>query len=332
MTLIQLRYLVAIADSGLNITQAAQRVHATQPGLSKQIKQIEAELGFLLFVRKGRSLKAMTAAGRYVLERARRILEETASIRAYAANVRGDTRGRLVIVTTHTQARHVLPAVLTDLNRTYPQLSVQLIPAADGDVLGPLEDGHADLAVISTSGEVPGPGLAVPLYGWKRVVVVRSDHPLAKRRRAPDLADLAAQPLLSYESSRRPDSSFQRAFAHAGLTPRLAMTARDADLIKTYVRENLGVGLLAEMAVSARLDPDLVILPAPPSLPVCTAWAVLPRTRVPRNYVLALLQRLLPRVDRRDLQRALEGELPAAWPEPPSWQDFSTSGASSSAA
>ncbi|WP_330970277.1 LysR family transcriptional regulator, partial [Lysobacter sp. A3-1-A15] len=124
MTLTQLRYLVAIADSGLNITVAAERVHATQPGLSKQLKQLEDELGFQLFVRKGRSLEAIAPTGQRVLAHARRILEEAANIRAYAANERGEAVGRLIIATTHTQARHVLPSAIAAIKRRFPQVSV----------------------------------------------------------------------------------------------------------------------------------------------------------------------------------------------------------------
>ena len=321
MTLTQLRYLVAIADSGLNITLAAQRVHATQPGLSKQLKLFEDEFGFLLFGRKGRSLEVITPAGERVIAHARRILEEAANIRAYAANERGDFSGRLVLATTHTQARHVLPWAIAAIKRAFPQVSVHLQPAADGEVLELLARGEADFAVISTSGEPPEGGLAVPLYRWRRVVLVPLAHPLSGLGRAPTLAELAAHPLVSYESSVRPESSLRRAFVRAELEPRLAMTAGDADLIKTYVRAGLGVGLLAEMAVAAGEDADLVSLPAPLELPECITWAVLPRERVLRDYALNLLNSLAPQLDRRDLRRVLEGNAEADWPQPPSWSE-----------
>ena len=322
MTLTQLRYFVAIADSGLNITQAAERVHATQPGLSKQLKQFEDRLGFLLFSRKGRSLENITPAGVRVLAHARRILDEAANISAYAANERGDDAGRLVLATTHTQARYVLPGAIAGIKRAFPKISFQLQPVAEDQVLEHLNRGEADFAVISGSGETPQGGLAVPLYRWQRVVLVKREHPLARLGRAPTLADLARHPLVSYDSSNRPESSFQRTFAAAGLTPTLAMTARDADLIKTYVRAGLGVGLLAEMAVGELEDPDLVALPAP-AFPECTTWAVLPRERVLRDYALELLKALAPQLDRRDLRRVLEGNADAAWPTPPQWRELS---------
>ncbi len=322
MTLTQLRYLVAIADSGLNITLAAERVHATQPGLSKQLKQLEDELGFQLFTRKGRSLEAIAPAGERVLMHARRILDEAANIRAYAANERGQHSGRLVLATTHTQARFVLPDVIAAVKREFPQVSMHLQAAADGEVLEQLARGEADLAVISTAGGEPEGGVAVPLYRWRRVVLVPVHHPLAKLDRAPTLAELATHPLVSYESSNKPESSLRRTFVDAGLEPQLAMTARDADLIKTYVRAGLGVGVLAEMAVGVR-DVDLKALPAPDVLPECITWAVIPRQRVLREYALALLHGVAPQLDRRDLRRVLEGNLEPHWPNPPSWRELS---------
>ncbi|MDQ3056486.1 MAG: LysR family transcriptional regulator [Pseudomonadota bacterium] len=323
MTLTQLRYFAAIADSNLNITLASERVHATQPGISKQLKQLEDELGFLLFSRKGRSLDALTPAGEQVLAHARRLLVEAGNIRAYAANQRGDDQGSLVLATTHTQARFVLPPAIAQVKHAYPQVSVQLQPAADGEVLSLLARGEADLAIISTAGEPPSGGIAVPLFRWQRVVLVPNAHTLASATVAPTLAQLAQHPLISYESYARPESSLRRAFADAGLSPQIAMTARDADLIKTYVRAGLGVGLLAEMAVNAIDDADLKTLTAPAVIPTCITWAVLPRGGVLRDYAVALLHALAPQIDRVELRRVMAGNSEADWPAPPSWVELS---------
>ena len=323
MTLTQLRYLVAIADSGLNITQAAERVHATQPGLSKQLKQLEDELGFQLFTRKGRSLDSIAPAGVRVIEHARKVLAEVANIRSYAANERGEHSGRLLLATTHTQARYVLPPAIAAIKREFPQVSVDLLAAGDSDVLDKLD--QADLALISTAGSVPHGGVAVPLFRWRRVLLVQSAHPLATLQRAPTLAELGRHPLISYESSTRSDSSLQRAFAGAGVTPQIAMTARDANLIKTYVRAGLGAGLLAEMATGTREDGDLRILDAPAEIPECITWAVIPRGRVLRDYALSLLHWLAPQLDPRDLRRVLEGNQDPHWPQPPGWTELTQS-------
>lgn len=319
MTLTQLRYLVAIADSGFNITLAAERVHATQPGLSKQLKQLENELGFQLFRRKGRSLLGVAPAGVKVIEHARRILAEAANIRSYAANERGEYRGRLLLATTHTQARYVLPRVIADVTQRFPEVSVDLFVAADAEVLAKLDE--ADFALVSSAGSVPeGNGLAIPLFRWRRVLLVPKTHPLARLEGPPGVAELARYPLISYESSNLPESSLQRTFAAAGVKPQIAMTARDANLIEAYVRTGLGAGLLAEMAVGGREDDDLRVLPAPLELPECITWAIVPRGRVLREYALALLHGLAPQIDPRDLRRILEGNLPPLWPEPPRWR------------
>ena len=319
MTLTQLRCLIAIVDAGLNITQAAEATHATQPGLSKQLKQLEDELGFLLFHRKGRSLEALTEPGAVVLAHARRALAEAANIRSFAADQRGEAAGILQLATTHTQARFVLPPAIAALNRQYPKVGVHLQSLGDNDVLPHLATGRADMAIVSTAGSAPPGGIAVPLYRWRRVVLVPRDHPLASLDGAPTLAALAAHPLVSYHSTHLPESSLRRAFAEAGLAPTVAMTAHDADLIKTYVRAGLGVGILAEMAVSAVADADLLALAAPDVLPECTAWAVVPKERVLRRYAFDLLRQVAPQLDRHDLKRVLEGHQVPAWPEPPGW-------------
>lgn len=321
MTLNQLRYFAAIVDAGLNITLAAERVHATQPGLSRQIKQLEHELGFQLFARKGRSLASLTQAGGHVLVHARRVLDEAGNITAFAANQRGERKGRLTLVTTHTQARYVLPAAIASTRRAFPAVSIRLHPSAEREILERLVRGNDDLAVISTSGATPDAGIAVPLFRWRRVALVPSAHPFAHRSEPLGLRDLATLPLISYESSRQPESSLRRAFDAAHLPWQLAMTAHDADLIKTYVRAGVGVGILAEMAISPA-DTDLRVLEAPRDLPECVTWAVLPRGRVVRDHALHLVREIAPQIDATDLRRTVAGDVEPAWPTPPSWREL----------
>ncbi|SIQ31632.1 LysR substrate-binding domain-containing protein [Solilutibacter tolerans] len=322
MTLTQLRDFVAIVDAGLNITLAAERVHATQPGLSKQLKQLEQRLGFQLFIRKGRSLESLTEEGEQILVHARRALAEVANIRTHAANQRADSTGRLVIATTHTQARYVLPAAVKVIKRRYPNVSVHLEPTADEQLIGQLREGKADLAIISTSGAEPGDGIAIPLFRWRRQVLVPMSHPAAESG-VPNLKSLSEWPLLTYESANFPESSLRRTFEAAGLAPQLAMTARDADLIKTYVRAGLGMGVVAEMAVSPVDDADLRVWPAPAELPECVTWAVVPRGGVLRDYTRSLLLELAPQLDRHDLRRVIDGVQTPAWPNTPSWAELS---------
>ncbi len=316
MTLTQLRYFVAIVDAGLNITLAAGKMHATQSGLSKQIKQLEEELGFLLFTRRARSLTALTPAASRVLEQARPLLAHAGNIRALSENLRQETEGELRIATTHTQARHVLPRVLARLKRSYPKVGMHLAPGGDSESLARLARGEADLAIVSSSGTPPVADICLPLFQWERVVIVPARHRLTRLGRALQLDDLGHYPLISYESSGDRSSSLQRAFADAGLVPQIAMTARDADLIATYVRNGMGIGVVAEMAVEAIGGEDLVTVDADHLLPTCTTWLLLRRDRLLRDHTVALIAQLLPGIDARGLRRVIENgdALPHAVP------------------
>ena len=323
MTLVQLRCLLAIVDAGLNITLAAEHIHATQPALSKQLKQLEDELGFALFARRGKSLDALTAAGTQVVERARIIHAEARNIRALAANLRNEEHGVLRIAATHTQARYALPRAVAALRERYAQVAVQLLPGGDADILEHLDRGSADLAVLSTAGAAP-PGLALPVYRWQRVALVPRRHALARADRAVTLAELAAHPLLSYESSLRAESSLRRAFDAADLPLQLAFTAHDADLIRTYVGAGLGVGVLAEMAIDEN-DAQLRALAIDAALPECTTWIVLRRDHVLRDFAIDFIARFAPQIDGHDLRRALDHGIVTAWAPPPRWSEWKAS-------
>jgi DNA-binding transcriptional LysR family regulator len=323
MTFTQLRYLVAIADAGLNITLAAERVHATQPGLSKLLRQLEDELGFQLFHRKGRSLSAITHAGAQVLERARAILAEAANIRSIAANLRNESHGTLRIATTHTQARFALPGAIAALSRGYPQVSVHLQPVSDADVIALLDSGQVDFAIVSTaSGVSPSNGIALPAYRWNRIALVPRRHPLARQKQPVTLERLATYPLISYDSSLRSESSLARAFQAVGLRPQIAMTASDADLIKTYVREGLGVGVLAEMVFQAERDTDLCRLDIDHLFAPCTTWIVLRRESVLREYALDFIDVFAPHLERQAVSRVLAtNDAAPPWPDAPHWRE-----------
>lgn len=318
MTLTELRCLVAIVDADLNISAAAQQTHSTQPVLSRHLKQLEDELGFQVFARRGRSLVAITPAGEEVLAIARRVVADVGSLRSYAANHRGDRSGDLLLATTQTYAKHVLPPVLAILLRRYPELSVHVSPLGEGEVLPVISHNRADLALVSTAGDQVPEGLAIPLFRWRRVVIVKPAHPLARSGRAPSLAELAEWPLVTYETSRRPQSSLNRALAGIGAEARFACSTLDADLIKAYVRAGVGVGLAAELSIEPGDEQDLRVLPADPALPECVAWALLPPGRILRDYTLELIQLLAPQVEPLEVRRAMGGD-PPVWPEPRSW-------------
>jgi DNA-binding transcriptional LysR family regulator len=296
MTLNQLRIVVAIADAGYNITHAATLVHATQPGLSKQLKQLEDYLGHTLFVRQGKSIKGLTPAGERILVHARNAVTEARQIRTIAANLKRAPGGSLRIATVHTQARYVLPPVIGEIRKRWPDLSIDLSPGEQDEALARLKQGEVDVAVISTSGSVPQAVLAVPAYHWHRVAVVPRAHPLAQLRRPLEFADLAAYPLISYRSSRLPESSLHQAFADHDLAPDIVFTARDADVIKAHVRAGLGVGLIAAVAVEAKDHADLAVLDISKLFARCTTWIALRRGDVIPHYVRDFVSLYAPQV------------------------------------
>jgi LysR family cys regulon transcriptional activator len=303
MKLHQLRYLAAIAQSGLNITAAAQKLHTSQPGVSKQIKLLEDELGFQIFVREGRNLTRITAAGQQVIDRALRILQEAQSIRDLSTELRDEGRGSLSIGTTHTQARYVLPDVIRKFRGSYPQVRLNLHQGTSEQIAEMVAQDRIDCAIATGSEHLFTDLTLMPCYRWKRTVIVPRSHPLAASGRL-TLKALANHPLVTYTFSFTGPSSLHEAFARSGLVPNVAITARDADVIKTYVRLGLGVGIVASMAVDPTEDADLVALDASHLFNAHTTWIGFRRGTLLRKYMYEFAQLLAPHLDRRLVDRA----------------------------
>jgi len=302
MKLHQLRYLAAVAQSGLNITAAAQKLHTSQPGVSKQIKLLEDELGFQIFVREGRNLTRITPAGQQIIERALRILQEAQSIKDLSTELRDEGRGSLSIGTTHTQARYVLPAVIQEFRSRYPNVRLNLHQGTSEQIAEMVAHDRIDCAIATGSDHLYTDLTLLPCYRWHRTVIVPHDHPLASGGRLTFKA-LAAYPLVTYTFSFTGPSSLHEAFAKVGLTPNVAITARDADVIQTYVRLGLGVGIVAHMAVVDD-DPDLISIDAGHLFPAHTSWIGFRRGTLLRKYMYDFAQLLAPHLDRRLIDRA----------------------------
>jgi LysR family cys regulon transcriptional activator len=302
MKLHQLRYLAAVAQSGLNITQAAQKLHTSQPGVSKQIKLLEDELGFQIFVREGRNLTRITPAGQQVIERAQRILQEAQSIRDLSTELRDEGRGSLSIGTTHTQARYVLPDVIREFRGRYPDVRLNLHQGTSEQIAEMVAQDRIDCAIATGSEHLFTDLTLLPCYRWHRTVIVPKGHPLGNGARL-TLRGLAAYPIITYTFSFTGPSSLDEAFARAGLTPNVAITARDADVIETYVRLGLGVGIVAHMAVNEN-DPDLVAIDAAHLFAAHTTWIGFRRGTLLRKYMYEFAQLLAPHLDRRLVERA----------------------------
>ena len=261
MKLHQLRYLVAIARNNLNISAAAQSLYTSQPGISKQLKLLEEELGVRLFNRNGRNLSHVTPAGRQIIAKAEAILQETRNIKALADEFRDDQRGTMTIATTHTQARYVLPRVVKEFRARYPSVTLHMHQGSPPQIAQMAVSGEADFAIATEALEQFEDLVMMPCYRWNRCVVLPPHHPLAEVEPL-TLEAVASYPIVTYVFGFTGRFQLDEAFEARGLQPHVVFTAADADVIKTYVRLGLGIGIVARMAYDPNQDGDLVALDA----------------------------------------------------------------------
>ncbi len=314
MNLQQLRFALAVARNGLSVTQAAAALGTSQPAVSRGVKELERELGFMLFVREGRALTRVTREGVRVLATAERAVAEIDRLEALAADLAGDDAGTLSVATTHTQARYVLPPVIAGFRQRHPQVELHLHQGTSEQIAEMVASDRVQLAIATGSeGMFPG-SVLLPVYRWHRQVVVPKRHPLA-RAGPPTLASLAQYPLVTYVFSFSGPSSLQQLFARAGLKPKVALTARDSDVIKTYVRLGLGVGILASVAFDPREDEDLAIIDASHLFPIHTTWVGFRRGTRLRDYTYDFLSAFGPHLTRRLVDRANSITDPARVPD-----------------
>lgn len=312
MNLQQLRYLVAIVDHGLNVSDAAEALYTSQPGISKQIRQLEEELGLKVFVRQGKRLASLTPAGVDVVATARRALAEIGNMKRVADEFRREDSGTLTLATTHTQARYVLPKVLREFARRYPKVKVVLHQGNPRQVAEQTAAGEADVG-IATEALADYPELAtLPCYRWNRCVLVPQGHPLSKHAGKLTLETLAKFPIVTYDFSFTGRSQINAAFAARGLTPNVVLTALDADVIKTYVELGLGVGIVASMAFDPARDRGFVKLDADHLFEPSTTRLALRRGVFLRGFVYAFIALFAPQHDRAAIEAALAGPSPTA--------------------
>jgi LysR family transcriptional regulator, cys regulon transcriptional activator len=307
----QLQYALAVARNGLSVTNAAAALGTSQPAISRALKEFEKELGFDLFVREGRSFARVTAEGTRVLEYAARALAEIDSLKAVASDLNQDARGTLSIATTHTQARYVLPPVIQAFRKRYPEVDLHLHQGTSEQIAEMIAADRVQLA-IATGSEALFPELVLlPVYRWHRQVIVPRHHALA-RPAIPKLTlqMLAQYPLVTYVFNFTGPSSLDTLFAREGLKPRVALTARDSDVIKTYVRLGMGVGIVASVAHDATEDADLVMVDASHLFPIHTTWIGFRRGTLLRNFAYEFIQLFGSHLTRRVVERAIEARDP----------------------
>lgn len=293
MKLQQLRYLVEIVQQDLNISAAAEKLNTAQPGISKQIKQLEDELGLDLFVRNGKHLAALTVAGEEILGMARRCLQNASNIERLASEFRSSSQGQLTIATTHTQARYALPGTVSKFRQSYPEVSLHLNQGSPPQIAELAANGTADFAIATEAMEHFDELVMLPCYHWNRCILVPPDHPLCQLDHV-SLSDVANHPIVTYTFGFTGRSLLDKAFIMQGLKPQVVLTAVDADVIKTYVRLGLGVGIVANMAYDATADADLVALDASHLFDRSTTHLGFRQGSVLRSFMYAFAEHFAP--------------------------------------
>lgn len=306
MNLQQLRYVHAVATRGLSVSAAAVELHTSQPGVSKQIRALEEELGVDLFVRQGRRFAAITEAGREVLGAIDRILAEVGNLRAIGEEFADNARGHLAVAVTHTQARYALPMVVTAFKKRFPDVRLKLLQGNPHQLARMVMAGEADLAIATEALDEYDELEALPGYQWHHCVVVPRRHPLANVRPL-TLEAIARHPVVTYDPTFAGRTAIDRAFAARGLAPEVVLSALDSDVIKSYVALGLGVGIISSRAFREGKEEDLVALDCTHLFPAQTARLAYKRGAYLRGYTVEFIRLFAPNLRAEDLKRLERG-------------------------
>ena len=293
MKLQQLKYIWEVAHHDLNVSATAQSLYTSQPGISKQIRLLEDELGVEVFARSGKHLTRITPAGEVILKLAGEILDKSKIIKQVAQEFNDEKTGCLKVATTHTQARYVLPQVVKEFITMYPDVSLHMNQGTPLQISKMAANGSVDFAIATESLELFSNLIMMPCYRWNRSVIVPRGHPLTKLVEL-TLEDLASYPLVTYVFGFTGQSKLDEAFDRKRLTPRVVFTATDADVIKTYVKLGLGVGIIATMAYDPGTDSDLVVLDAKHLFQPSTTMIGFRRGTFLRGYMYEFIRSFAP--------------------------------------
>lgn len=305
MKLQQLKYVREIARRGLSVSAAANALHASQPGVSNQVQQLEDELGLQIFVRHGKRLTDLTPVGRSVVEMADRVLMDVENIRQIAADSKNDQLGTLSIATTHTQARYALPKAIKEFSQHYPKVHLNMVQGTPTEIAEMAATGKVDLA-IATEGLDQFESLAIlPCYDWNRTIVVPPNHPLLKEKKV-SLESVSNYPILTYVMGFTGRAQQDQAFIELGLHPDVVFTATDADVIKTYVELELGIGIIASMAFDSTKDAPLQALDASHLFKPSTTHLGIKRGSYLRGFSYAFIEYLAPQLTRKVVEQAIQ--------------------------
>jgi len=305
MKLQQLRYIWEVSKNNLNVSATAESIYTSQPGISKQIRILEDELGIPVFTRNGKHLTDMTPAGKKIIAIAGEMLMQVENIKNIAKEFRDESKGTLSIATTHTQARYALPSIIKTFMQDMPDVSLDIQQGTPIQISEMVSQGKVDLAIATEAIELFDNLVMLPCYSWDRCILVPKGHPLAANKKL-SLADIAQHPLITYVFGFTGRSKLDEAFKAENLSPDVALTAVDADVIKTYVRLGLGVGIVARMAYDERVDNDLVALDASHLFGKSITKIGIRKDTFLRGYMYEFMRLFAPHLTKERINKAVE--------------------------
>ncbi|MCE7536459.1 HTH-type transcriptional regulator CysB [Aliivibrio fischeri] len=303
MKLQQLKYIVEVVNHSLNVSSTAESLYTSQPGISKQVRLLEDELGVQIFERSGKHLTRVTPSGEEIVKISREILSRVESIKSVAGEHTHPEKGTLNITTTHTQARYALPDVIKGFKNRYPAVSLHMHQGTPSQMSDAIAKGTADFAIATEALHLYQDAIMLPCYHWNRSIVVTKNHQLAQLQQV-TIEDLAAFELVTYVFGFTGRSALDSAFNKAGLKPKIVFTATDADVIKTYVRLGIGVGVIASMAMDEERDSDLVAIDASHIFDASTTTIGFKRGSFLKSYMFDFMERFAPHLTRPIVEQA----------------------------
>ena len=293
MKLQQLRCVYEIVKNGFNISKSAEAMHTSQPGVSKQIQLLEDEIGIKIFNRNGKRLVGLTDPGKEVYSSISEVLRETNNIKNISADYKENNSGAFSIATTHTQARYKLPNIVEEFVKKYPKINLNIHQGNPTQVTDQIISGEADVGIATEAISENEKIFSIPCYSWNRCIVMPKKHKLAVEKNI-TLAHLASYPVITYDYAFTGSTIVSKVFKEAGIEPNIMLTAIDADVIKTYVNLNLGIGLIAEMAFSPIKDKELISRDVSHLFPLSTTYIGIRQDVFIRGFILDFIKMFTP--------------------------------------
>ncbi|WP_306602459.1 CysB family HTH-type transcriptional regulator [Azonexus sp.] len=301
----QLRIIRETVRQDFNLTEVANALYTSQPGVSKHIKDLEDELGIEIFIRRGKRLLGLTEPGKELVDVVQRILLDTHNLRRIADQFASRETGHFVVATTHTQARYALPKIIKWFKADYPKVHLTLLQGSPREIAELVVTGQADVGIATEALDKSAELASFPFYSWHHAIIVPIGHPLLSVEKV-TLDILADYPIITYHEGFTGRAHVDRAFAEAGIVPDIVLSAIDADVIKTYVALELGVGIVASVAYDPEQDRNLVMIPVPELFPANTTRLAARKGTYLRSYVHAFIEKVCPDLGEEAIKAALK--------------------------